>query len=43
MTWHYRAPQRYEFDTEEEYEEACRNYEDAESDYIEAYEERYRG
>lgn len=42
MSWNYRAPQRCDFDSEEEYEEALMCYEDAEDMYAEEYYERTR-
>lgn len=36
----YRKPQRAEYDTQEEYEEALSYYEDALDDYLEWYRER---
>lgn len=42
MSWKYAAPQRCDFDTEEEYEEAMSYYEDAADLYAEEYIERSR-
>lgn len=42
MSWRYAAPQRCDFDTEEEYKEAISNYEDAMDMYAEEYYERSR-
>lgn len=37
MSWRYAAPQRCDFDTEEEYEDARAYYEDAADLYAEEY------
>ena len=42
MSWKYTAPCRCDFDTEEEYQEALRYYEDAADLYAEEYIERTR-
>jgi hypothetical protein len=42
MSWRYTAPQRCDFDTIEEYQEAMSYYEDAIDLYAEAYFERSR-
>jgi hypothetical protein len=39
MSWNYSEPDRDEFSTDEEYEEALRAYESAEDDYCQDYEE----
>lgn len=33
MSWRYRYPSKEDFDTTEEWEEACRYYESAADDY----------
>ena len=40
MAWKYAAPQRCDFDTDEEYEEAIAYYQDAADLYAEEYLER---
>ena len=35
MSWKYREPQREDYDSDEEYEEAYNAYDDALADYIE--------
>lgn len=40
MSWRYRKPQMDEYDTEEEYEDALRAYENALDDYCDWAEER---
>ena len=40
MSWIYSAPQRCDFDTNEEYQEALMYYEDAQDLYADEYEER---
>lgn len=40
MGFRFREPLRSQFDTEEEYQEALQTFEWAESEYIDAYEER---
>lgn len=42
MSWKYHAPQRCDFDSEEEYQEALMYYEDAQDLYACEYEERYQ-
>lgn len=42
MSWRYRKPQLDEYDTEEEYEDALRAYENALDDYCDWVEERRR-
>lgn len=39
MAWKYTYPCREDYGSEAEYEEACRLYERAESDYIDSCEE----
>lgn len=46
MSWHYHRPSPDEYITDEEYQDALRAYDDAESQYIDDYvemkmEERY--
>lgn len=41
MSWNYRYPRAEDYDTEEEYEEACEAYERAEDDYADECIERY--
>lgn len=43
MSWKYTAPQRCDFDTEEEYQDAVSCYEDAADMYADEYMERVRG
>lgn len=43
MSWKYQAPQRCDFDTDEEYEYALESYECAEDMYAEEYFLRKRG
>jgi hypothetical protein len=43
MSWKYVAPQRCDFDSEEEYLEAMSYYEEAADMYAEEYVERRRG
>lgn len=43
MSWRYSAPQRCDFDTEEEYQDAVSYYEDAADMYADEYLERVRG
>ena len=43
MSWRYSAPQRCDFDSDEEYADAMRYYEDAADMYAEEYLERKRG
>lgn len=43
MSWKYQAPQRCNFDTDEEYEYAMDCYEGAEDMYAEEYFYRQRG
>lgn len=43
MSWRYSAPSRCDFDSEEEYEDALRYYQDAEDMYAEEYFEIRRG
>lgn len=43
MSWKYKYPSRDEYDTEEEYEEACAAYESAESLYEDMYRDEQRG
>lgn len=43
MSWKYREPQREDYDTDEEYEEAYDAYENALDDYCDWVEERRRG
>lgn len=40
MSWRYSAPQRSDFDSEEEYQEAMSYYEDALDMYAEEYFDR---
>lgn len=40
--WQYREPQRADYDTEEEYEEAYDLWDSACADYIERAQERHR-
>lgn len=40
MSWKYRYPSREDYDTEQEYEDACAAYEYAEDLYAEEYRER---
>lgn len=42
MSWKYKYPSLEDYDSEEEYEEACAAYESAEDDYAEEYLERVR-
>lgn len=42
MSWRYSAPQRCDFDSEEDYENAMSAYENALDSYVEDYEERTR-
>ena len=42
MSWKYRAPQRCDFDSDEEYQEAMMYYEDAADLYADEYFERSR-
>lgn len=42
MSWRYREPQRCDYDTEEEYEEAYDAYENALDDYCDWVMERRR-
>ena len=42
MSWKYSAPQRCDFDSDEEYNEAISYYEDAIDMYSEEYYERTR-
>ena len=42
MRWKYREPQREDYETDEEYEEACEIYDSALDDYCDMYEERRR-
>ena len=42
MSWNYKYPSPRDYDSEEEYEEACAAYETAEDNYIEDYLERVR-
>lgn len=39
--YHNDPPQREDYDTEEEYNEACYYWDSAESDYIDSYEEEH--
>ena len=41
MTWKHKYPSPDEYDTLEDYEEACNLYEWAESQYIDEYVEHY--
>ncbi len=43
MSWRYSVPQRCDFDTEEEYQDAVSYYEDAADMYADEYMERVRG
>lgn len=43
MSWRYSVPSRCDFDSEEEYEDALRYYQDAEDMYAEEYFEISRG
>ena len=42
MSWRYREPQRADYDSDEEYEEAYAIYDSACTDYVERYRERCR-
>lgn len=42
MSWRYAAPQRCDFDTDEEYKEAMAYYDDAADFYAEEYMENSR-
>ena len=39
MSWKCKRPQPEDYNTQEEYEEAVKAYEDAETEYIERYRE----
>lgn len=43
MSWKYSAPQRCNFETDEDYQDAMSYYEDAADMYAEEYMERTRG
>lgn len=43
MIWKYSAPQRCDFDSDEDYQDAVSYYEDAADMYAEEYMERMRG
>jgi len=43
MSWRYSAPQRSDFETDEDYQDAMSYYEDAADMYAEEYMERTRG
>ena len=43
MSWRYSAPQRCDFGTDEEYQNAMSYYEDAADMYADEYMERVRG
>ena len=42
MSWRYSYPLRSDFDSQEEYEYACRLYEEAEDAYADEYYDNYR-
>ena len=43
MNWRYSAPQRSDFEADEDYQDAMSYYEDAADMYAEEYMERTRG